>query len=387
MTEQNITTDWDCEIDPPAILAIIGAGPVGIETATYARFLGYDVLLFDIGRPARMLKRWHQRSMNQPVAKITTPLGWAALQAQYESTPEVISINKNDVWNGQQFEQTYLTPLAKTDLLYESVFFNTSVVEISRVNFHSLEMDDLQARCNDEFYLVVDSANRGMHTVRADVIIDTRGNHCYFAGLGPGGSQAIGQAACADKFLEFFPLDLQFKKSQCEGLKTLIQGCGIQAQRFASEFAQVEWRDPTTRLIWLVRAAQHNVAVELIERLALQNPSAKEQIQTIQCKGISQIGMRETDWHLNLLLPDDCSLELDVQQVWNQIQPDNNHRLAPTLNLQPRPNTLVTSEPHYYQMPRIDASNQDGLGVAYAAIVKLFSLLGGRENLNLYETI
>ena len=44
---------WDPEVESPASIAIIGAGPVGIEAALYGRFLGYDVDIYDIGRPAR----------------------------------------------------------------------------------------------------------------------------------------------------------------------------------------------------------------------------------------------------------------------------------------------------------------------------------------------
>jgi NADPH-dependent 2,4-dienoyl-CoA reductase/sulfur reductase-like enzyme len=48
----NGMADWDPEIDAPAVVAILGAGPIGIEAALYARFLGYDVLLFDQGKVA-----------------------------------------------------------------------------------------------------------------------------------------------------------------------------------------------------------------------------------------------------------------------------------------------------------------------------------------------
>ncbi|MEC9117285.1 MAG: FAD-dependent oxidoreductase, partial [Planctomycetota bacterium] len=30
-------------IDTPATIAILGAGPIGLEAALYARFLGYEV--------------------------------------------------------------------------------------------------------------------------------------------------------------------------------------------------------------------------------------------------------------------------------------------------------------------------------------------------------
>ena len=44
--------DWDPEIDSPAAVVVVGAGPIGIETALYARFLGYDVQLIDHGKVA-----------------------------------------------------------------------------------------------------------------------------------------------------------------------------------------------------------------------------------------------------------------------------------------------------------------------------------------------
>ncbi len=34
-------------VDTPAVIAIIGAGPIGLEAALYGRYLGYDVRLFD----------------------------------------------------------------------------------------------------------------------------------------------------------------------------------------------------------------------------------------------------------------------------------------------------------------------------------------------------
>jgi len=34
-------------IDTPARLVILGAGPIGLEAALYARFLGYDVEIFE----------------------------------------------------------------------------------------------------------------------------------------------------------------------------------------------------------------------------------------------------------------------------------------------------------------------------------------------------
>ncbi len=47
---------WDPEVESPASIAVIGAGSVGIEAALYARFLGYNVDIYDTGRrPERRL--------------------------------------------------------------------------------------------------------------------------------------------------------------------------------------------------------------------------------------------------------------------------------------------------------------------------------------------
>ncbi|MEC7408834.1 MAG: hypothetical protein VYB72_08465, partial [Planctomycetota bacterium] len=34
-------------LDPPGKIAVIGAGPLGIEAALYGRYLGYDVTIYE----------------------------------------------------------------------------------------------------------------------------------------------------------------------------------------------------------------------------------------------------------------------------------------------------------------------------------------------------
>jgi len=36
-------------LDPPARIAVLGAGPIGLEAALYGRFLGYDVDVYERG--------------------------------------------------------------------------------------------------------------------------------------------------------------------------------------------------------------------------------------------------------------------------------------------------------------------------------------------------
>ena len=76
-----IELPWDPEVESPATIAVIGGGPVGIETALYARFLGYFVSIFESRRVGHRMLDWHHRKLAINVAECTTPLGIAAIKA------------------------------------------------------------------------------------------------------------------------------------------------------------------------------------------------------------------------------------------------------------------------------------------------------------------
>ncbi|MFM7927885.1 MAG: hypothetical protein ACKO9Q_09260, partial [Pirellula sp.] len=120
---------WDPEMESPATIAIVGAGPMGIEAALYARFLGYHVSIFETRRVAHRLLDWNDRKIDLPAGQVTTSLGLGALEAQDESyrTPEA-----DRIFTGKQYAEEYLLPLAKTDLLFDDIHFLSPVIDISR---------------------------------------------------------------------------------------------------------------------------------------------------------------------------------------------------------------------------------------------------------------
>ena len=121
--------DWDPEVEAPATIAIIGAGPVGVEAAIYARFLGYFVSIFEQRRVAHRMLDWHNRPLDVTVEECTTSMGHAAIAAQ---NPEYVRRNSNDVFTGKTFAEEYLLPLAKTDLLFDDIHFLSPVSDVSR---------------------------------------------------------------------------------------------------------------------------------------------------------------------------------------------------------------------------------------------------------------
>ena len=99
-------------IDTPAKIAILGAGPIGLEAALYARFLGYEVVVFEAGEIAASVRRWGHVRMFTPFGMNRSPLGLAAIQAQDETYQPPAD---DELLTGNEWIDRYLLPLSRTD--------------------------------------------------------------------------------------------------------------------------------------------------------------------------------------------------------------------------------------------------------------------------------
>jgi hypothetical protein len=190
-------------METPARIAVIGAGPIGLEAALYARYLGYDVDVYERGRVAESLLRWGHVRMFSPFAHNRSPLGLAALKAQNPSWQPPAD---DELLSGREFAARYLIPLAQSDLLADSIHEQTAVVAIGREGLIKGELAGNEARDEPGFRLLVTSTNPLEHGrqrfATADVVIDasgTFGNHNW---LGPGGLPALGEQA-AEEHIEY----------------------------------------------------------------------------------------------------------------------------------------------------------------------------------------
>lgn len=100
--------------EPLGRVAVIGAGPLGLESALYGRFLGYEVDLFEKANLLESLLPLRHLPMRALWSDATSPLGLAALAAQGHSTEAPAATESPTV---DQWCRRYLEPLASTDLL------------------------------------------------------------------------------------------------------------------------------------------------------------------------------------------------------------------------------------------------------------------------------
>jgi hypothetical protein len=156
-------------VDTPATIAVIGAGPIGLEAGLYARFLGYDVQVFERGRVVEQLLRWGDVRFETPWKLNASPLGLAALRTQDASwqTPA-----DDDLLTAAELAAVYYQPLAASDLLVDRVHIETEVVSIARpplAEGEVVEEDDVLG-----FQLKLRDAT-GERQIEADVVIDASG--------------------------------------------------------------------------------------------------------------------------------------------------------------------------------------------------------------------
>ena len=250
-------------IDTPARLAILGASPLGLEAAIYARFLGYDVEVFEeaaIGGYVR--RRGHVRSF-VPFEHLHSPLGLAAIAAQDERYK---APRNDDYLTGDEWLERYLAPLAATDLIADQIRTATRVVAIGRAGCLRGELYELAADDNDPdavyrgdyaFRLLLENEAGEERIAEFDGIIDATENFGAPNYLGESGIPAVGERAArrdASAPLTYdIPDALGTQRERYAGRHTLVIGAGDSAATTIERLAKLSLLAPGTRVTWIMR--------------------------------------------------------------------------------------------------------------------------------------
>ncbi len=383
--------EWDPEVEAPATIAIIGAGPVGLEAAIYARFLGYFVSIFEQRRVAHRVLDWHDRPLDVTVEECTTSMGHAAIAAQ---NPEYVRRRPDEVFTGRTYAEEYLLPLAKTDLLFDDIHFLSPVVDVSRYRTFITDAIDRQERCNDEFRILVDGRHRGAWVSRADVVIDCRGATQRFSGIGPGGGLAIGESLLRDSFLLHTPLDRKFEAKSVVGKHVCLVGQSRRASQFALEYLTRFGNEANSRLTWILRPDRRHDGRFVAEALNAISQEPPSNMVTIESLGVEQIQRNDAgSYLLTFLKDDDSTVEMQCDAVV-ALTHGREGSLSCELfegrsaQLEGCPG-FVTSEPGFYKLRGGSIEEGAGVGLSdtFRGIRELFSMLAGRQDLDLYDII
>lgn len=182
--------DHPVSLEAPASIAIVGAGPLGLEAALYGKFLGYKVTVLERGEVADNVADWQHVTMFTPFSMLHSSLARQAIETQDSAHgfPD-----NDDLISGATWRDTYLKPLAHSDLLRRSIQTHCEVISIARSRFRK-QREIGSTRRLESAFTVVWRDGEGRETAdEFDFVIDASGSYGNVSGLGPGGSRLPGE--------------------------------------------------------------------------------------------------------------------------------------------------------------------------------------------------
>jgi thioredoxin reductase len=234
------------------LLAILGAGPVGLEAALVASRSGFRVVVYEAGRVGQHLRRFAHVRLFTPFAMNSTPLGREALLRAGAPLPEDAAL----LTAGALVEE-YLEPLGRALAASVTVREHHRVTHVGRdgASKGSAVTRGGVPRRSLPFLLRVERGG-GVAYERADAVIDATGVYGSPNGLGPGGLPAAGQETL-DGMLDRHIPDLRgIARARYAGRRVLLLGSGHSAATALLEFEALAGQGAEAEVHWVHRDRQ-----------------------------------------------------------------------------------------------------------------------------------
>jgi thioredoxin reductase len=233
-------------------LAILGAGPIGVEAALYARALELPATVYERGRVGEYLHRWGHIRLFSPFGMNATTLGRAAIQAE---KPDHEFPADGDYLTGRQHLASYLEPLARTAGLREVIRTDAQVMYVGRRGFLKNESPGAAQRSQQPFRLLIREGKSRERIEEADVVLDCTGTYGQHRWLGEGGIPAVGEPGAEAQINYGLEDLLGERRATYAGKYVLVIGAGYSAATTVCNLASLAEQAADTWVIWLARGS------------------------------------------------------------------------------------------------------------------------------------
>ncbi|HEX5176077.1 MAG TPA: NAD(P)-binding domain-containing protein [Chthoniobacteraceae bacterium] len=222
-------------------LAIIGAGPIGLEAALAAPRDDYDLTVFERGEIGASIVCWGHVRMFSPFGMNSSAAGRGLLAANGIAAPPCDAL-----LTGREFVERYLAPLAaKLDARIET---GVEVVAITRAGAGKMDHIAQPQRGATPFRLLL---RRG-HVERFeefDLVLDCSGTFLSPNPLGDGGIAALGETAVKERIA--YGIAAASNGAYPDAGRFLVVGGGHSAATVVRDLARI----PAREITWVVRRA------------------------------------------------------------------------------------------------------------------------------------
>ncbi len=228
-------------------IAILGAGPVGLEAALAAADSGRPFTLYEAApEVAANVREWGHVRLFTPWDMNVSPRMAAHLGAAGLDVP-----SGNDFPTGDELVERLLAPVAALPEVAPRLRLGARVAGIGRDGLLKHEEIATPQRASRPFRLLVE-AGGAEEVASASVVLDCSGTYGHANTLGDGGIPAPGERALAGEIVRTLP-DFESEADAWRGRRVLLVGTGASAQTAARALAALVAADPSTEVVWAVR--------------------------------------------------------------------------------------------------------------------------------------
>jgi hypothetical protein len=241
----------------PRHIAILGAGPIGLEAALAAIDRGESFTLYETApHAAGNIRRWGHVRLFTPWSMSVSPRMRRHLEAAGLPVPD-----GPECPTGNELADQLLAPLAQLPAIRAGLETGTRVLDVGRAGLLKHEEIGTAQRAAQPFRLVVRDQQGRERTDSADVVLDCTGTYEIANALGQGGVPAPGERGAGARILRHIP-DLDAEPQAWAGKRLLLVGAGHSAQTAACDLADIAAAHSGTRIVWALRRAEPNWAID-----------------------------------------------------------------------------------------------------------------------------
>lgn len=227
-------------------VAIIGAGPIGIEAALYGAVAGLDVQLFERGRIGENVRQWGHVGLFTEWKRDRSPLAQRLLEARGDALP-----SEESAPSGAELAN-YLLKLSSLEPLRGRVAAQTEVLSVAREGMLKSDFWGDVRRTSRPFRVLTRGVG-GERVRQFDFVIDATGVYQSPNFAGSGGMPAPGELGLRP-FIDYAIPDVNGRdKSRFFNRHALVIGSGHSAASTLLTVADLFEKGSKTRLTWVVR--------------------------------------------------------------------------------------------------------------------------------------
>ncbi len=235
----------------PSGVAILGAGPIGLDAALAAAEAGWPFTVYEAAPTvAGNVRQWgHVRLFTPWTMNVSDRM---ARQLTATGCPVPTG---PDCPTGHELVTDLLQPLAKSPALAGHVRYGAQVLAIGRSGLLKHEEIGTDQRAAAPFRLVVRGVDGSTEVTTASLVLDCTGTYGNPNSAGDGGIAAPGEEALGERIVRSVP-DLNRDRDSWAGHSVLLLGAGKSAQTAARDLAALAASAPGTRVVWAVRSVE-----------------------------------------------------------------------------------------------------------------------------------